>query len=191
MSVIQAPVAYKERNGAAIPRRKSCRACAKAKRRCDLMLPVCSRCSQRRLGCEYPLLLEASKLSFSLDSVPDFNEFHIHHPISTPLYEQPPPPIPILHIPATPSSYSKAHRTGIREKLLSAPPSVKPLLTSSMSSRLRITLDVFQNAHRTMVLENQTPWCHPLLYKNGMPKVMQGVFSSQQSQSSHSSIDAD
>ena len=169
MSVIQTPVAYKERNGTAIPRRKSCRACAKAKRRCDLMLPACSRCSQRRLGCEYPLLLEASKLSFSLEAVPDFNDFHIHQPTSTALYEQPPPPIPI------PSSYPKSHRTG-KKLSLSSPPSVKPLFTSGMSSRLRITLEVFQNAHRTMVLENQTPWCHPLLYKNGMPRVMQGVF---------------
>ncbi|GAM37454.1 C6 finger domain protein [Talaromyces pinophilus] len=122
MSVIQTPVAYKERNGTAIPRRKSCRACAKAKRRCDLMLP-------------------------------------------------PPPPIPI------PSSYPKAPRSGISKKSLSSPPSVKPLFTSGMSSRLRITLDVFQNAHRTMVLENQTPWCHPLLYKNGMPRVMQDAYA--------------
>jgi hypothetical protein len=176
MSVIQAPIAYKERNGAAIPRRKSCRACAKAKRRCDLMLPICSRCSQRRLGCEYPLLLEASKLSYSLEAVPDFNEFYIHQPISTSLYEQPPPSIPIPQVPVIPSSYPKVSKTG--KKLLSSPPlSVKPLFTSGMSSRLRITLDVFQNAHRTMVLENQTPWCHPLLYKNGMPRVMQGAFS--------------
>lgn len=177
MSVIQTPVAYKERNGAAIPRRKSCRACAKAKRRCDLMLPVCSRCSQRRLGCEYPLLLEASKLSFPLESVPSFNESYIHQPISTPLYEQPPPPISISQVQAIPSSYPKAHWTSSKKQLSLPPLSVKPLFTSGMASRLRITLDVLQNAHRTMVLENQTPWCHQLLYKNGMPRVMQGVSS--------------
>lgn len=177
MSVIQAPVAYNERNGAAIPRRKSCRACAKAKRRCDLVLPVCSRCSQRRLNCEYPLLLEASKISFRLDSLPDFNPFDICQPIAASLYQQPPPPIPIpipiTHVPVIPSSYQKVYRAD--EKSISPPLSVKPLFTSRMSSRLRITLDVFQNAHRTMVLENQTPWCHPLLYKNGMPRVMQGA----------------
>lgn len=181
MSVIQTPVAYKERNGAAIPRRKSCRACAKAKRRCDLMLPACSRCSQRRLGCEYPLLLEASKLSFSLETVPDFNEFHIRQPtLATPLYQQPPPPIPIIAVsqPVLPSSYPKGHKTGNSKNSLLPPLGVKPLFTSGMSSRLRITMDVLQHAHRTMVLENQTPWCHPLLYKNGMPRVMQGVFSS-------------
>lgn len=176
MSAIQAPVAYKERNGPAIPRRKSCRACAKAKRRCDLILPVCSRCSQRRLNCEYPLLLEASRLPFSLGSAPDFNTFDILQPVATAtLYQQPPPPIPYVSVIPS-SSYRKSHRTS--KKLLSPPLSVKPLFTSGMSSRLQITLDVLQNAHRTMVLENQTPWCHPLLYKNGLPRVMQGMFYS-------------
>ncbi|KAI0816228.1 hypothetical protein GGR55DRAFT_225389 [Xylaria sp. FL0064] len=36
------------------PRRKSCAACIKAKRRCDLRQPSCLRCSQRRLDCSYP-----------------------------------------------------------------------------------------------------------------------------------------
>ncbi|EEA22473.1 hypothetical protein TMatcc_001325 [Talaromyces marneffei ATCC 18224] len=175
MSAIQAPVAYKERNGPAIPRRKSCRACAKAKRRCDLILPVCSRCSQRRLNCEYPLLLEASRLPFSLGSAPDFNTFDILQPVATAtLYQQPPPPIPYVSVIPS-SSYRKSHRTS--KKLLSPPLSVKPLFTSGMSSRLQITLDVLQNAHRTMVLENQTPWCHPLLYKNGLPRVMQDAYA--------------
>ncbi|POR34231.1 Uncharacterized protein TPAR_05558 [Tolypocladium paradoxum] len=36
------------------PRRKSCEACIKAKRRCDSAVPACLRCSQRRITCEYP-----------------------------------------------------------------------------------------------------------------------------------------
>lgn len=35
------------------PRRKSCLACAKAKRRCDQRLPACVRCAQRKIPCEY------------------------------------------------------------------------------------------------------------------------------------------
>lgn len=35
------------------PRRKSCIACIKAKRRCDLGIPVCGRCSIRNLQCTY------------------------------------------------------------------------------------------------------------------------------------------
>ncbi|KAL6817494.1 hypothetical protein V8C40DRAFT_75397 [Trichoderma camerunense] len=34
-------------------RRKSCRACARAKLRCDLQRPSCSRCQERTLTCEY------------------------------------------------------------------------------------------------------------------------------------------
>ncbi|TPX06804.1 uncharacterized protein E0L32_002300 [Thyridium curvatum] len=36
------------------PRRKSCAACIKAKRRCDNGQPACLRCSRRRITCQYP-----------------------------------------------------------------------------------------------------------------------------------------
>lgn len=36
------------------PRRKSCAACIKAKRRCTLESPACQRCTQRKLDCKYP-----------------------------------------------------------------------------------------------------------------------------------------
>ncbi|KAI1260130.1 hypothetical protein F5Y18DRAFT_261298 [Xylariaceae sp. FL1019] len=42
------------------PRRKSCAACIKAKRRCDLGQPSCSRCSQRMLECTYASHVEVS-----------------------------------------------------------------------------------------------------------------------------------
>jgi hypothetical protein len=36
------------------PRRKSCAACTRAKRRCDLAHPACVRCAGRGLACVYP-----------------------------------------------------------------------------------------------------------------------------------------
>lgn len=36
------------------PRRKSCAACTRAKRRCDLSWPACQRCSGRGITCHYP-----------------------------------------------------------------------------------------------------------------------------------------
>ncbi|KAK4173936.1 hypothetical protein QBC36DRAFT_334822 [Triangularia setosa] len=36
------------------PRRKSCLACIKAKRRCTQESPACQRCTQRNLACQYP-----------------------------------------------------------------------------------------------------------------------------------------
>jgi hypothetical protein len=36
------------------PRRKSCLACTKARRRCDQASPACQRCAQRSIDCQYP-----------------------------------------------------------------------------------------------------------------------------------------
>ena len=35
-------------------RKKSCQACVKAKRRCDLGYPICKRCLTKGLHCKYP-----------------------------------------------------------------------------------------------------------------------------------------
>lgn len=40
-------------------RKKSCRACVKAKRRCDLGFPICSRCTSKSLECSYPTVRNA------------------------------------------------------------------------------------------------------------------------------------
>jgi hypothetical protein len=39
-------------------RRKSCVACVKAKRRCDLQNPLCTRCNTRGLLCNYVSMVE-------------------------------------------------------------------------------------------------------------------------------------
>lgn len=43
-----------------------------------------------------------------------------------------------------------------------------------IASRLQFAIDRLQEVPRTMILENQTPWCHPQLYRNYMPRSMQG-----------------
>lgn len=39
--------------GNSLPWKKSCNACIKAKRRCDLLTPQCTRCFQKNLECVY------------------------------------------------------------------------------------------------------------------------------------------
>jgi len=39
-------------------RKKSCSGCVKAKRRCDLILPKCSRCRAKGSQCSYVRLVE-------------------------------------------------------------------------------------------------------------------------------------
>ncbi|KAM0243448.1 hypothetical protein ACHAPO_000296 [Fusarium lateritium] len=45
-------------------------------------------------------------------------------------------------------------------------------------NRLQWAVDEIKRAPEKMVLENQTPWSHPLLYKDGMPRSIQDAHSS-------------
>lgn len=45
----------------------------------------------------------------------------------------------------------------------------------TLSNRLQYALDEIVKAPRAMVSENQTPWCHPQLYRDCMPRSMQGL----------------
>lgn len=45
-----------------------------------------------------------------------------------------------------------------------------------LQQRLEYAIAVFRTAPRTMVHDIETPWSHPMLYRNGMPKCMQGKY---------------
>jgi hypothetical protein len=47
-------------------------------------------------------------------------------------------------------------------------------LPEIIATHLQFAIDVLKETPRMMVLQNQTPWCHPSLYKRKMPRVMQG-----------------
>ncbi|ROV89644.1 hypothetical protein VSDG_08072 [Cytospora chrysosperma] len=51
-------------------------------------------------------------------------------------------------------------------------------LTNEIESKLLYAIDKIKAAPRTMLLETGTPWCHPLLYREQMPRVMQDAISS-------------
>ncbi|KAK2590880.1 hypothetical protein QQS21_011434 [Conoideocrella luteorostrata] len=47
-----------------------------------------------------------------------------------------------------------------------------------IARRLQFAIDEIKKAPSSMILETQTPWCHPLLYRDGMPKSMQDAHAS-------------
>jgi hypothetical protein len=49
-------------------RRKSCSGCVKAKRRCDLILPTCSRCSLRNSRCIYVSSIESQGTGWQVET---------------------------------------------------------------------------------------------------------------------------
>lgn len=171
------------------PRRKSCDACWMAKRRCDFALPACLRCARRNLPCVYPgqqpaisqepssdislLMEQVDGLSSSIyvgpqgtgnassgaptfstmDPVLDGSDTELVHLIS-----------PVFH----PAVRDQNNCMAILRTRSSRP------VSTIIATRLQFAIDRIKEAPRTTVLENQTPWSHSQLYKDGMPRAMQG-----------------
>ncbi|KAJ5302853.1 hypothetical protein N7476_009652 [Penicillium atrosanguineum] len=58
-------------------------------------------------------------------------------------------------------------------------PRTRPLrpIPEIVASHLQFAIDVLKETPRMMVLQNQTPWCHPSLYKKQMPRAMQDAYA--------------
>lgn len=184
------------------PRKKSCAACIKAKRRCDFAVPACLRCSQRRIQCEYPSRMPRAKVRASSHvanepaplqdvAVPDGASSDDctggaetiacqFRPTATVYLEEPSQcsmhPVSCdfatLEYDAESQGYDVIH-----QPFMLAAPTTKGLhdrLTEVVARRLQFSLDQIQKAPRAMVAETQTPWSHPLLYADSMPRSMQG-----------------
>lgn len=48
------------------------------------------------------------------------------------------------------------------------------IVTAELDCKLAYSVERIKSAPKTMLTELQTPWCHPSLYKDDMPTVMQG-----------------
>lgn len=217
------------------PRRKSCLACVKAKRRCDQKQPICTRCSQRKIVCQYSSRPARSRVAPTSpspstltdvppdDSVVDNTITDVLAPTYNPesfshLWTSPKPPC--LHQLGLPEAQAGASDQssrvadgassglalddfdifgdmdlnllgGFADSSLSGKDVTlkSPLRVPNATAQRRLDLarlhaaletnfsyavDRIRTAPSTMLLENQTPWCHPLLYKDRMPREMQG-----------------
>lgn len=180
------------------PRKKSCAACIKAKRRCDFAVPACLRCSQRRIECEYPSRTPQVKAKVkapkrvSHEPTPlqdvvvadgavgdgctgghaapvdgEASQYGMHPFLCD---------LETLDYGAESQGYDVVHQPSML-----AAPTTKGLhdrLTEVVARRLQFSLDQIQKAPRTMVMETRTPWSHPLVYADGMPRSMQGTRAS-------------
>ncbi|KAE8384887.1 hypothetical protein BDV23DRAFT_191186 [Aspergillus alliaceus] len=180
------------------PRRKSCEACKTAKRRCDLAFPACSRCARRDIPCIYPgrqptipqdLIDEAfasvtytNDIPLSLDGcslcVTDFDLPDLPGPptiaqaldVFDPQWDYIDIAPPCISL-EPPSSGLIPRQSFTMTAARTRPPMP---LSAVIASRLQFTIDVLKDIPKMMVVENQTPWSHKQLYKDGMPKLMQG-----------------
>lgn len=198
------------------PRRKSCTSCIKAKRRCDLRLPACLRCTQRTLECRYPVApvgkgrvnragfsaeggllaadweapLQIASWSPRLDVV---QQMDLTATVPPALQGSTPPFDPgfsmqdyIIDSPGDTLDTMLASPTqSLPSQLEIIPLPSSPVFPSrsrdtvdaaarAISTRLQYAIGEIVTSPKTMVFENQTPWCHPHLYRDRMPRSMQG-----------------
>ncbi|RDW81269.1 Zn(II)2Cys6 transcription factor domain-containing protein [Aspergillus mulundensis] len=174
------------------PRRKSCDACRAAKRRCDLALPACFRCTRRDIACVYPGLPaeqipELLALLNGHDNVGGTNacaeEFMFDAMPTPPMLdlglETPSQPLPLpsafedqsrLYTVPVPVYTGNGEMVHVRSEMTFS-------LSELMASRFQYAIDILKDTPRKMVTENQTPWSHAQLYSNGMPKAMQDAYA--------------
>lgn len=226
------------------PRRKSCQACVKTKRRCDQRYPTCLRCSQRKIQCQYPprpsrhfqaeraqsplstgvrttaqpenqresagqdeTLLNATVMAQDIQFFESpwpgdeayslqVDEVALGAAEGLPLSSQfvatwdstlagqanvlpgadKQNDMGYLFDFAEAGASSRTMDLAARAPLqFSAPRRIDvAALTNELESKLSYAIDRIKAAPRTMLLETETPWCHPLLYREQMPRVMQG-----------------
>jgi hypothetical protein len=187
------------------PRRKSCSACIKAKRRCDTALPSCLRCSQRRITCVYPartgapqleqFLLDQDMLS-SLDSMDttalpavaekstaprllSFEDAPRPDDSLTVLLADADPPfidvVPFLELDAS-TPMELIHETSWLDR---RDETRTGIVADIIAKRLRYAMDQMRNAPHMFVSENRTPWCHSQLYADEMPRCIRGRYISR------------
>ncbi|TVY61865.1 Transcription factor gsfR2 [Fusarium oxysporum f. sp. cubense] len=176
-------------------RRKSCTACTKAKRRCDFALPACLRCSQRQISCQYPTRTIRGQLTPQSESPETVSpcllsnepspEVSGSFPISGSIIEDFNAIISRIDASSNGLDTFDLPLEDVALELAQQPltltgPSTQDFgnVSAHILNRLQWAVDEIKEAPKKMVLENQTPWCHPLLYKDAMPRSMQDAHSS-------------
>lgn len=64
----------------------------------------------------------------------------------------------------------------LREPATPIQPGLDAAVTFVIKHLFQYSINKILAAPRQMVLENQTPWCHPCLYETDMPRSIQGIF---------------
>ncbi|KAL1862510.1 hypothetical protein VTK73DRAFT_6768 [Phialemonium thermophilum] len=189
------------------PRRKSCFACTKARRRCDQARPACQRCTRRHIDCQYPHDVrhrrdQASSHAPSAAVIGASAQSHLSSDLAVlqaPRRSADPtdfmldPLGDFLGVMAFSSSSGGVMDPSAWEPSLALIPltpagTVQPWLDRSQvvgdpktsqdfTSRLQYSLEKISASPRQMVLENTMPWCHAHLYDDHMPKSMQDAVS--------------
>ncbi|KAL3418329.1 hypothetical protein PVAG01_10045 [Phlyctema vagabunda] len=156
-------------------RRKACTCCVKAKRRCNLVLPRCARCTSKGLSCRY------------VDDVATLQDRRRRKPAVTqpvpeltpPLFEQ---NLSSILFPDEDFDVSRTTATGsdferILYDLTPLNPCMPPGSVQVPVNQVNYCVMKLKKCVDTLVLENRTTFMHPSSYEDRMPPAYQDVLS--------------
>ncbi|KAK9368231.1 transcription factor gsfR2 [Lipomyces kononenkoae] len=187
------------------PRRKSCKNCIKSKRRCDLGIPTCTRCRQRQIQCSYPSRSDRNTIIPFDEQRPCGGDAVLSEPAIDNPPQLPERDSSVYNTQSifTVGCESlpcvlQGQQNGLGDMMQSTfaltdtsldivqqtPDMLVPsrrrsfeFTFAAISSRLQFSIEQIVVTPRQMVLENQTPWCHPRLYIDFMPRSMQDALA--------------
>ena len=159
-------------------RKKSCRECAKAKRKCSLGSP-CQRCSKQGWPCTY--LDSPSRAHDQIDAherSADSNPFHTVEDFNYDISTVGTKPLNDVEVGGDTSGLLDLAPLAPFAPMTSSKLSFSSTLKSHQLARVEYPCRVLMAAPASFVYENQTPWSHVLLWEDEMPKCLRGKWCS-------------
>ncbi|KAF2116308.1 hypothetical protein BDV96DRAFT_645639 [Lophiotrema nucula] len=177
-------------------RRKSCRECVTAKRKCTQELPRCKRCAKKNIVCSYPnnraqsvsqmaipelefpwlddLMQNPGMLPWSGGLQPQLQKFDAPN-LAPSLDDSAIEIINSSHHTSPQSHLSSGFVEGLEPDYLAA--AVGPVRSSLARAETEAAVHRFKTWPEKWVKEGKAPFIHPMLYQSGMPKPLQDAYA--------------
>ncbi|RMZ71501.1 c6 zinc finger domain-containing [Pyrenophora seminiperda CCB06] len=185
-------------------RQKSCSECVKAKRKCGLEQPHCSRCTRQHLSCIYPPQprsqstlppIETPEVESDIGTTDSSGEMNIFEHTNLPFDFDMAAPTTIasdmldfdfsagassldvltemLDLPTNHHNQMAVYKTSSQAR--------KPFSAAHISTlaqeKVAYSMKHFKSVPKMMVEKNCTPWAHPMLYDEYMPRSIQDAYA--------------
>ncbi|KAF2261968.1 hypothetical protein CC78DRAFT_328224 [Lojkania enalia] len=160
-------------------RRKSCRECVTAKRKCTQELPRCKRCAKKNIMCSYPNGRgSVSQMAFPELEFPWLDDM-MQNPNMLPWSGGLQPQLSSIAPLSTSSMDSgvemeAVHQNNVPDYLLAAEGPVKTTLSRPETEA---ALHRFKTWPEKWLKEGKAPFIHPRLYASSMPKSLQDAYA--------------
>ncbi|KAF2449672.1 hypothetical protein P171DRAFT_197989 [Karstenula rhodostoma CBS 690.94] len=163
---------------APLSKRKSCSECVKAKRKCGMEVPRCSRCTKKNITCAYPSKIMAQELAIPELDFPWLDDL-FRDPDALPWEGALQPQLEVAFAPSGhyPASFTSDALHSSAFSPLGVEIDKVPCRSTLARTEMEAALHRFKTWPEKWVKEGKAPFIHPRLYANEMPKALQDAYA--------------